>query len=123
MVLPAESVTVLNRGVVMSMEVVSLGLGACGGRLGLGPGFSLIRPYYYSSGRIANKQSYGEHSFWVRGLSQPSMLIVMPDSPNLLFEPVNFFLLPHLGKGYIYGATSMLQAVSHLCFLKAGEQL
>lgn len=47
----------------------------------------------------------------------------MPDSPNLPYEPFNFFLLTHLGKGYIYGATSMLPAVSHLRLLKGGEKL
>lgn len=41
-VLPAESVTVLSRGVVVSMEVVSLGLGAWRVGAGLELGLDLV---------------------------------------------------------------------------------
>lgn len=93
-----------------------------GDRLGLGPGFNLIGPYHYYSGRIANKQSYGDYSSWVGCLSKPLKLILMSDFPSISFDPCIFFSLPHLGEGYIYRVTPVLPTASHLHLLKAGEK-
>lgn len=92
-----------------------------GDKLGLGPGFNLISPYYYSSGRIAYKQFYGEYSSWIRCPSKLLKLMIVPDSPSLPFDPSNMFLRPYLGKGYIYRFTSMLLAALYLHLLKSGE--
>lgn len=69
-----------------------------GGKLGLGPGLNLIRPFYYFSGRIVNKQFYGDYSFWIRCPSKPLKLIIVPDSPSLPFDPSNLFYFPILAK-------------------------